>query len=238
MEPSDVNENLDNVVLKKISKKTSKRQPSHSRKFERIRADHFIGAGATENSERIVRRCREFMPCKRTSCDECQERRRHYFTEAATAFAIERGMNLHCTISWPRGEGEDPWHQLVYLSSMLSKCLTGRVGPFIRTLALGRQEDTPHVHYLINADFKDRFYSLAKGNSPEGSKVFIDTELVKNIGNLLDYFFVKNFTPSVNDPRRIKGIRLLSGSRGKFTYSYPKTRHWKQLKNIRGRYES
>ncbi len=198
--------------------------------------NHFIGAGATEKSERIVRRCREFWPCKRTHCDSCQERRRHYFTEAAAWFAMARGMNLHCSISWPLDEGADPWHQIVYLSSMLSTHLTGRIGPFIRTLALGKQ-DTPHVHYLINADFKDRFYQLAKENSPEGSRIFIDDELVKNVGGLLDYFFVKNFSPSVNDPRRIKGTRLLSGSRGEFTYSYPKTRHWKLLEKTRGRYE-
>lgn len=204
--------------------------------MSRSKKNHFIGAGATEKSERIVQRCRKCWPCKRTHCSGCQERRRHYFTEAASWFAKERGMNLHCTISWPLDDGTDPWHQLVYLSSMLSDHLTGRIGPFIRTLALGKQ-DTPHVHYLINADFKERFYSLAKANSPLGSRVFIDHKLATDIESLLDYFFVKNFTPSVNDPRRIKGIRLLSGSRGEFTYSYPKARHWKQLEKIRGHYE-
>lgn len=219
----------------KKSEKYRKGKPSQRSNFERVCTDHFVGAGATEKTERIVRLCREFRPCKRTICEDCQERRRHYFTEAAGYFATERGLDLHCTISWPLDEGMDPWHQLVYLSSMLSTHLTGRIGSFIRTLAIGGKRDTPHVHFLINGDFKERFYQLAKTKSPDGSRIFIDSESVRNVRGLLDYFFVKNFTPSVNDPRRIKGIRLLSGSRGEFTYSYPKTRHWKQLQSVRGR---
>lgn len=191
--------------------------------------DYFITAGATENTARIVRKCREFRPCKRTICWDCQERRRAYFVEAGTLLAEKKGLNLHVTVTWSLSSGDTPWEGLVDLSAVLSKRLTGRIGPFIRTLAIGKR-DAPHVHYLINADFKKRFYFLAKSNCPKGSRIFIDSELTYDVSGLLDYFFNRNFTPTVNDPRRVKGIRLLSGSREKMTYSYPRTKHWKQLK--------
>lgn len=201
-------------------------------KAKRHVPSHLYGAGATENSARKTVRCREFRPCKRTECTPCQERRRGYFVEAGRLLAEEKGLNLHATISWPLTDNECSWERLLNLSSMLSRKLTGRIGPFIRTLAIGKS-DTPHVHYLINEDFKDRFYEIVKKNSPAGCRVFIDSELVKDVSGLLDYFFKMNFSPTVNDPRKVKGMRLISGSRGRITYSYPKTPHWKMLKELK-----
>lgn len=118
---------------------------------------------------------------------------------------------------------------------MMSERLTGRVGPFIRTLAIGLRKEAPHVHYLIRPDRAEMLEKLVKKYAPEGTRKFIDVEAAYDVSGLLDYFFQKNFLPSVTDPNRIKGVRLISGCRG-ITYGYPKKAHWVELARIRNEY--
>lgn len=167
-------------------------------------------------------------PCKRMECDGCAERRRLYFVESATILASRKMLDLHCTVTLPCSEYDDPWLKLSTLSTILSKRLTGKIGPFIRTLAIGEEKRAPHVHYLIRSDRSERLYAIMKTYAPKDTRIYVDTEVAFNIEALLDYFFKKNFLISINTPDRIKGIRLLSGSRG-ITYGYPKARHWKAL---------
>lgn len=190
--------------------------------------DHLYSEQSTTNMRhKSAWRCAEFHPCKRTECSSCMERRRQYFVFMAKQYSIEVGLNRHATVTWPLSKSDDAWNRLQSLSKMLPQRVTGRIGPFIRVLAIGLKSDAPHTHYMIRSDSEDVFKKIIKKYSPHGSRVSLKTEFIYDVENLLNYLYEINFMPTASDPRRIKGMRLISGSRGKFTYSYPNSVQWK-----------
>lgn len=194
--------------------------------------DHFQSERSTSNTARTVWRCAEHNPCRRTDCDSCMERRRQYYVCMGARHARSLGLDKHVTLSWLLGPGEIAWERLVTMSSMIPKRLTGRIGPFMRVLAIG-DADTPHVHYLIRSEFEHRFILLAREHSPNQARTRIGCpKEIYDMEGILDYFFVKNFAPTAIDPRKVKGTRLLSGTRGDLTYGYPRSQHWNRYEDL------
>lgn len=223
------NKNQQSIKAKKL---LSICKPEITELWTEQQEDHFLSERSTENTRRkTVWRCTEYNPCRRTDCAGCMERRRRYFVFMGVRHALNLDLNKHATITWPLHPGESAWERLLSLSEMIPKRLTGRIGPFMRVLAIGRHE-APHVHYLIRSDFEQTFETLAKNHSPSGSRIFIDIEAIHDLEGLLNYLFTKNFGPTVNDPRKIKGMRIISGSRGGLTYSYPKKEHWMRYERL------
>ncbi|MGE0525672.1 MAG: hypothetical protein AB7G93_11300 [Bdellovibrionales bacterium] len=142
-------------------------------------------------------------------------------------------LRLHCTITLHHSDFDDPWLRLPTLSSLLTDCLNKKIGPFIRTLALGRSKRTPHVHYLIRPSSAETLEALIREHFPDGSRAFIDSQPAYDVPSLLDYHFRQNFLPTATDPNRIKGLRLISGSRGEMTFGFPQSVHWKRLQSER-----
>ncbi len=193
------------------------------------KTDYFKEARATAiklQNQHKQRRCGKWRPCKRMECVGCVERRLDYFLRATTFLINKHGIDCHCTISLPLSENDDVWLRLQSLSAILTEKLTGRIGPFVRILALGKEKGTPHVHYLIQEKYFKAFESVAKKSSPK--KTRISQKEIYGIHGLLEYLFISNFLPTDTHPDKIKGIRLISGSRG-ITYGYPRKKHWKHL---------
>lgn len=195
--------------------------------------NHLEGAGATLNrkSPRVTGfKCGGWRrPCRRMECNLCAEIRRQYFVEAGTFMVKKLGLLLHCTITLHHSEFDDPWLRLPTLSILLTDHLNKKIAPFIRTLALGRSRRTPHVHYLIRPSNAETLEALIREHFPDGSRAFIDSQPAYDVPGLLDYHFRQNFLPTATDPNRIKGLRLISGSRGVMTFGFPKAPHWKRL---------
>ncbi|PIU01288.1 MAG: hypothetical protein COT74_01945 [Bdellovibrionales bacterium CG10_big_fil_rev_8_21_14_0_10_45_34] len=200
------------------------------------RHDHSDRAGATVITARSGQKVRiwkcggAYRPCKRLECEGCEDRRKSYFVEAATLLALSRGMIFHCTISLI-GDPSDAWYRLLTLSSGLSKYLTGKIGPFIRCLSVDPESSTPHVHYLIPGDKLQIFQRLCKKYLPPEQRVFVARSVAYDVEGLLEYFW-SNFMDAMTDPQRIKGLRLLSGTRG-ITYGYPRKRHYLALQEMK-----
>ncbi len=179
-----------------------------------------------------MRKCHYWRPCKRKSCEQCMKRHRQYFVEMGEFYTIQRGLNLHATISWlKRNCNDDPHIMCVALAHNMSKALSGKIGPFIRVTGIGRKKGTPHLHYLVRYEVGELLKSRAEQHSPPGSIVWKDKKVVYDHRGILGYLFDQNFTLAALDPERIKGMRLISGSRG-MTYGYPRKKHWEALQKI------
>ena len=98
------------------------------------------------------------------------------------------------------------------------------MGKFVRSLGIGHSERTPHIHYLVAHDAALFLREMARRVGPPETLIYPKVlKVAPDVGELLGYFFDRNFLPSYLDLDRPKGIRILSGSRG-ISYGFPKFR--------------
>lgn len=185
---------------------------------------HLRKVGTTINSKTWGVRCDEDWPCKRMSCQSCAYRRRNAFVREGHRFSERHDLHFHFVVSWPLQPYEDAWGKLLTQSSILSKAASPKVGKFVRSLGIGHSDRTPHIHYLVSQDAALFLRETARRVGPPETLIYPKVlKVAPDVGELLGYFFDRNFLPTYLDLDRPKGIRILSGYRG-MSYGFPKYR--------------
>ena len=196
--------------------------------------DGYLNHPGTSNSnkkkERIV--CTFHFPCKRMICSTCVTKRGDYLAESAYLFAKASGLDFHLIINWSCQDEDEVWKIMLKEIPELTKLLSGRIGPYVRTIGLGKNHN-PHLHYLIRSELEPFIRKRAKAFNkkyPQNKITVVGKKAREPLG-LLGYFFDQNFLPLFNDPRRPKRLRILSGSRG-VCYGFPSREQIRKLQRM------
>jgi len=105
----------------------------------------------------------------------------------------------------------DNFIKLISKTSILSKKMSGiKARPFIRVVAIGKK-NCPHMHIICGANTMTKIEKIC--SKIWANQYEIVSNDIYNIDGLLGYFFDQNFYPTYFHPDRIKGIRLITGSR-------------------------
>jgi hypothetical protein len=179
--------------------------------------------------------CSPQRPCRRHNCDQCQPKRRRYITVVGAHFTELKKLNTHCGITAIVGpkdaDDRDAWMVVNQLAETVSRALRGRIGPFIRVSAVSYKSrfSFPHLHFIIQQSAKEKFLRLLKRKFANSrARIWVDPNLISDAEGLLGYLFDQNYLPAINDPSRIKGRRVWSGSRG-LSYGFPNKQELKKL---------
>lgn len=186
--------------------------------------------------------CTLSYPCKRMTCSSCVSIRRNYFIKHSFQFSKDNDLNCHLVVNWSCKDTDDVWQVVLKDIPIFTKLLSGRIGPYIRTLGLGESHN-PHIHFLLRREkvslirrIAKIFYKKYPNKKFTVEEVTNDkfsikedrcraiTVVEKNAPGpheLLGYFFDQNFLPLFNHLARPKGLRIISGSRG-VSYGFPK----------------
>jgi hypothetical protein len=158
-------------------------------------------------------------------CLSCRKWRRNHFLAEGSRFAEEKQLSRHVTIKWRRTNSIEAWGRVLSSTSTLTRAMSGaKAGPYIRVIDLGENgRTTPHVHFLVGEQTAITAIRIARKKFSDRKAVNIRNDKVYELRGLLGYFFDKNAVPSFLDPNRVKGVRILSASRG-MRCGFPKYR--------------
>lgn len=186
--------------------------------------------GTQSNSKRVI--CRERRPCKRTDCSNCNRRRREYFIDRASIDIRKEQLLWHVVVNFPNNieHNHDCWFHFRKTSRDFSKAISGRVGPFIRTFGIGEKAQNGHVHFFVNKSAIVLMRRTGKNLGLSSSNITGRRVHELEVRTLLSYFYDRNFLVVSNHPEKIKGLRVMSGSRSGMSYGYPSKKHYEELK--------
>lgn len=191
---------------------------SYTRKNESLNAFKeyaLLLAGESLNSPLSF--CRPNWLCKRMRCSRCREIRRNYFVSQGVPFVELNNISHFVTIRWYPQANARPWQLLVRQHKEFWNQVYRKSFKYIKCLALGSEDDTPHLHMLIPEHVIPLIKQKSLKCSP--SREF-DSRHIYNDRKLLGYIYDKNFIVTHLHPDRPTRIRVLTGSRG-MKYGFP-----------------
>jgi len=158
--------------------------------------------------------------CKRIDCETCMILRRDWIVKNGVELAMQNDLNVQLIVAFPwwpkiRRKGHetdvDSLQKLISNASILAKKMSGvKARPYIRFIAIGKK-GCPHFHFIVSNKTADKIEKICK--KIWSSKVVIEKSSIYNVKELLGYFFDQNFYPTYFHPDKVKGTRLISGSR-------------------------
>lgn len=185
--------------------------------FQLRKNDSSLFRGRTLNSEsdcvntKAVH-CFTARPCKRDTCPRCMAVRREYFCKEGAEFVEAHNLLSFVTIRFKDGRKANPWVTLFNEFDLLWRAAYRHPAPkFIRCLAIGTENDTPHVHFIVAEDFGRELQMISRLLQIECTST---AEPIYDVENLLGYLFDVNFAETSTRLDRPRGRRLLSASRG------------------------
>lgn len=177
--------------------------------------------------------CYEGRPCKLTSCKTCVWKRRNYFIDSAILEIERNNLFWEVILNFPSNEenGWNAWFHFRVTFRNLSKSMSRGIGPFIRTLGIGKNLGNGHVHFLVSKESALFIRRVAKAKGISSNNIiFKHIPSLRDARNVLGYLYDQNFLVVSNHPEKIKGLRVITGSRFGFSYGYPSRKNNEELK--------